>query len=1114
MSFLETVRRAKTYLEEQGRVSVRALKREFGLDDERLDELVEELVDVQQVAAREGKVVSWIGAAARERQAGEGRQAGPATAERRQLTVLFCDLVDSTRLASGLDPEDWREVVRGYQDACVRAVQRFDGHVAQYLGDGLLVYFGYPAAHEDDAERAVRAGLAIVGTVSQGNPALARQHGLELAVRIGIHTGPVVVGEMGSGASREILAVGDATHLAARLEGVADPDSVVMSADTLRLVPGIFRIRDLGERELKGLGPMRAYQAIQPSGVRSRLDVAAARGLTPLVGREQELGLLEDRWAQVVEGRGQVVLVCGEAGIGKSRLVHALRERFLDRPHTWLECRASPYTQDNALYPVLELQRAVLGFQAADTPERKLERLRSGLELAGLDLAKAVPVLAEFHGLPTSAGYATPGLSPEGLRARTLELLSEWLLCLSRQQPVLLLVEDLHWLDPSSLELLGREIEETPAERVLLLLTYRPDFEPPWGARSNLTPMLLSRLTRAQLGDLIRKAARDRAVPDAWLDEIARRSDGVPLFAEELTRAALESRAPDGARGDSPELEIPSTLRDSLMSRLDALGSVRDLAQLAAVLGREFSYELLLAVSPMREDELRRSLERAEQEELFYRRGTPPRSGYLFKHALLRDAAYQSLLRQVRRRTHRRVAEALVERVPEIAREQPGLVAHHFAQAEDVEEALPYLQRAAEEAAARSANVESVRHFAKALELVERLGETPERKRWELALQVGIGAPLQLVHGYRTPATERAYNRALELWRETGGTAHLSEALWGLYSFHLVGSDLDVASELAGELLAVAEREGDGSLENLAHLALGVPVFFCGRFEEALAHLERSLALYDFARDGRGAYRYGQDPGVMALPFASYCHWFLGRPERALALSQESLERAQTVGHPYTTALAHAYAALLNLLMLRDTPRAFELAQETVAIATEQAFPLWRGFGTVAAARARAELGELDGCVETIQTGLADVAATGTVAGSPFFVGMLSEAQELAGRRDDALGAVEMALGLAESTGCRYWDAELRRRKGQLLLAAGASSGDAEPWFREALEVARRQRARSPELRAATSLARLWRSQGRVADARALLAPLRAGFGEGFATRDLEEAGQLLAELA
>jgi class 3 adenylate cyclase/predicted ATPase len=1126
MSFIRTVRQAREFLREEARISVSALKLEFDLDDARLEALIAELVDVQQVAAREGKVLTWIGSSVGERPALEPETSAAAEAsaepaedsqraeaERRHLTVMFCDLVDSTRLASGLDPEDWREVVRGCLGATTEIIELFDGHVAQYLGDGLLVYFGWPQAHEDDAERAVRTGLRIVDAVSEGNEALQSKHGIEFAMRVGIHTGPVVVGEMGGGASRETLAMGKTTNVAARIQGEAEPNTVVFSSATLRLVSGIFVTEDLGERPLKGAGNVSLHRALRATGMRSRLDVASATGLTPLVGRSQELGLLEDRFVQVGDGLGQAVLVSGEAGIGKSRLMLAFRERIAERAHSWLECRCSPYTQDSALFPVLDLQRQWLGL-GADTPaEVKLQRLEGGLERAGFDLAQAMPLMASFHGLALPGHYAELVLSPEAQREKTLELLAEWVLRLGRLQPLVLLMEDLHWLDPSTQELLGQLLERIPRENVLLLATYRPDYEPPWGAKSHLTPMLLTRLTRAQLGDLIRKAARDRDVPAEWIDEIVRRSDGVPLFAEELTKTVLESHPEPPEEGEVPELHIPESLHDSLVARLDALGQVKELAQVGAVLGREFEYELLLAVSPMREPDLQRALAVAVREELFYQRGTPPGASYLFKHALLRDAAYDSLLRVSRQRHHQHVAETMVARLPELTLEQPELVAHHFSAAGDVERALPYFQRAGQQAADRSANAEAVRHFEKALALLNQLTDAADRERWELVLQVGLGAPSQLVYGYRTPETKRAYTRALELCREeVGDTPQLSQALWGLWSYYLVGSELDLATELGSQLLALAQRESDASLESLASLALGVPDFFRGRFEQALGHLDRASALYDFERDGRSAYLFGQDPGVMTLCFAAFNEWFLGRPERAVAVSDAALELALAVGHPYTGALASAYASMLRH-MLRDREAALELAERTVAIATEQAFPLWRGFGVVLRARAFSELATTEGRAEEVQIGLADVAATGTVAGGPFFVNALAEVQEQAGQHDDALGVVAMASSLAETTGCRYWDADLCRHRGELMRAGGEVE-EAERQFERALQVAREQDSRSLELRAGTALARLWQHQGKCTDARDLLRPIYDWFTEGFGTQDLKDAKALLDELA
>jgi class 3 adenylate cyclase/predicted ATPase len=1040
--------------------------------------------------------------------------AGPASvAERRQLTVLFCDLVDSTRLAAGLDPEDWREVVRAYQQVATRVVERFEGHVAQYLGDGLLVYFSYPQAHEDDAERAVRAGLGIVDAVAQRNPELQQIHNVSLAVRIGIHTGPVVVGEMGGGAKRETLAMGDTTNVAARLQGIADPDTVVFSAATLRLVQGVFVTRDLGSRDLKGVGDVRIFRAVQPSGVRSRLDVAAATGLTAFVGRDQELMILEDRWLQVQEGRGHALLICGEAGIGKSRLVQAFRERLGELAHTWLECRASPYTQDSALYPVVELQRQGLRFRPEDPPDTKLALLETGLAAAGFELAAAVPLMANFHTLPLPDRYQEPVLSPEGRRKRTLDFLVEWVLRLGQQQPVVLLMEDLHWIDPSTQELLGQILEQIPRATVLLLLTYRPDFEAPWGTRSYVTPMLLSRFTRAQLRDLVINAARGRAIPQPWVDDILRRADGVPLFAEELTRAVLDTNPEPPRGGVVPALQIPDTLQDLLTARLDALGPVKELAQLGAVLGREFSYDLILEVSTLKGEQLQHALAKAVREEIFYQRGTPPEATYLFKHALIRDAAYQSLLKRDRRRSHLRVAEAILDRLPDVVTGHPELLGHHFSEAGEVEQAIHHFQRAGEQAAERSANAEAIGHFEKALHLLAQLPDTRDRKLRELVLQVAIGAPSQLVQGYRTPETERAYTRALELCREVGETPQLSQALWGLYSFYLVGSDLDIASELGRQLLEVAERAEDQSVVLLGHLALGVPRVFQGDFAEALGHLECTISLYDVRRDRRAAYRYGQDPGVMARPFAAFSHWFRGQADRARALSGEAIDLAREIAHPYSLGLAYAYAAVLQN-MLRDHERALERADDVIAISKEQEFPLWRGIGTVSRSRALAELGFHDGRIEEIQKGLADVAATGTVLGGPMFIAYLADAQAAAGRIDDAIGTLNTAIGLSESTGSRYWDAELHRRKGEIFLRLKDHTVDeSEALFRKALDIARSQEGKTFELRAATSLARLWQGQGRRGEARDLLTAIYDWFTCGFDTQDLKDAKALLQEL-
>lgn len=1116
MRFLEIVGRAKQHLRDHGRVSFRALRREFALDDDALEDLAEELVAVQGVARRDASGLVWRDPVPAGGPTGADSAAAELPtaprAERRQLTVLFCDLVDSTRLAGSMDPEDWREIVRRYQGTAVQTLDRLGGTVAQYLGDGVLVYFGHPHAHEDDAERAVRAGLQLLEAVRGLDSKPLADRGERLQIRIGIHTGPVVVGEMGSGERRETLALGDTTNIAARIQARAEPGHLLLSESTLRLTPGVFRTRDVGWQSLRGVEqPVHVYQALSVSGVRSRLDVAAAGGLTPLVGRERELGLLCEQWDAACRGRGQTILLGGEAGIGKSRLVHALREHLMGQAHSWLECRASPHTQDSPLYPVLELVRSGLGLAPDDSPEARLAKLETGLESAGLDPGPRIPLLAELLDIPTDERYASPNLSPESRRERTLETLADWLVGLGRLQPAVLLVEDLHWLDPSSVDLVGRILDRLAMEPVLLLLTHRLEFEPPWTGRGGVTPLRLARLPERQRERLVRAVLGERALANDLVEKLAARSDGVPLYAEELTRGALEAALHAPSRGPSaPAFAVPETLQDSLMGRLDALGEAKEVAQLASVVGREFEFDLVRRVAEMPEDALSAALQRAVDDELLYRRGSPPESVYLFKHALVRDAAYQSLLKRDRRSTHLRVARALEERPAEAPVE---LLAHHYSEAGHVDRALPLLRRAGEEAAARSANAEAIRHFERALGLVADLDDPAERKRQELALQVGIGAPSQLVRGYRTPETERAYTRALELCRDLGDTPYLPEALWGLYSFYLVGSDLDVAIELGQRLLDVAARERDRSLEMLGHLALGVPHFFGGEIDTALGHLDQSVELSDGRHDARAAQRYGQDPAIMARSFLAFSLWFTGRPDAALAKTARNLQAARELGHPFSLALAHAYAALLHTMM-RRSDRALECSEAVVAISEEQAFPLWRGFGVVTRARARVELGGDASSVDEIQAGLSDVAATGTTAGGPLIVALLAEAQRAAGRTNDALGSLQLAAGLAETTGCRYWDAEVCRLRGDLLETSGSPASEVSALYEDALARAERQGARALALRAAVSRARVSTSPDEDERARSRLAELYSRFGAREETPDLADARRVLAQTA
>ena len=704
MDFYDILDQIVALLQRRGRVTYNALKLQFHLDDDQLAVLKDELLYAHpQVVDDAGRGLRWTGDTATTQvpappvpqhtpppisqsdsppqDASPRMTPRPQEAERRQLTVLFCDLADSTRLAGQLDPEDLREVVLAYQTTCVEMIQRFDGYVAQYLGDGLLVYFGYPQAHEDDAQRAVRAGLGILDAMGTLNTRLERAKGMRLAVRIGIHTGQVVVGTMGSGGRHEQLALGETPNLAARLQSLAAPDTVAISEATHRLVQGYFRCDDLGSPSLKGIEtPMRVYRVVEESAAQSRLDVAGSTGLTPLVGREHEVGLLRERWAQSRDGLGQVVLLSGEAGIGKSRLVRVLTERVADEGVPWMTLRCSPYHTNSAFYPVIEHLQRLLQWHRDATPAARLATLKQALQTVGLPLAEVIPLLATLLSLPVPEQYPPLALSPQRQKQKTQEALVAWLLAETVRQPVLAVWEDLHWADPSTLELLDLMLDHVPTARLLLVLTARPEFRPPWAPRSYVTQLTLTRLPRHQSEEMVLRVTGGKPLPAEVLAQIVAKTDGIPLFVEELVKTILEAGLvqEDAGRyvltGPLPPLAIPATLQDALMARLDRLAVVKDVAQLGAVLGREFPYELLRAVAPLDEATLQQALAQLVEAELLYQRGMPPQATYIFKHALIQDTAYQSLLKSTRQQYHQRIAQVLAQHFPETA-EDPARTA-------------------------------------------------------------------------------------------------------------------------------------------------------------------------------------------------------------------------------------------------------------------------------------------------------------------------------------------------------------------------------------------------------------------------------------------------------
>jgi class 3 adenylate cyclase/predicted ATPase len=1047
-------------------------------------------------------------------------------AERRQLTVMFCDLVGSTALSAQLDPEDYRAVVQQYQQASAAVVDRFEGHLAQYLGDGLLVYFGYPTAHEDDARRAVRTGLEIVEAIRRQ----ARQQPLQ--VRIGIHTGLVVVGEIGAGSRTEQLALGETPNVAARIQGLAEPNTVIVSAATHRLIEGQFECQPFGSHVIKGLETPLALYHVQSE----RQDISPLAGrttLTPLVGREQEVGLLLDRWEQAKEGRGQVVLLSGEPGIGKSRLAYTLREHVASEGSLLFEACCSPYHQHSALYPLIEVLQRTLLFTRQDSDRKKVEKLERALRL--YNLQESLPLFTGLLSLPTPPQYPPLTLTPQKQKERTLQAQLQLLIAQAERQATVSVWEDLHWADPSSLEFLTLLIEQIPTTKLLLLLTFRPEFMPPWKSRSHISQLVLNRLGKRQVEVMIQTVAADKGLSAEIVEQVRIKTDGVPLFVEELTKNVLESVEALGSLG-SPHrtalpLAIPATLQEALLARLDRLAEARQVAQLGATLGREFSYELIQAVAPLSETELHAALNKLVEGEILYQRGPGEQVRYFFKHALIQDTAYQSLLKSTRQQYHQQIAQVLEERFPNIKENQPELLAHHYTEAGLIGQAIPYWQQAGQRATQRSANVEAISHLTKGLELLTTLPDTPERAQQELSLQIALGSPLIATKGFAAPEVASAYTRARELCQQLGETPQLFPVLFGLFSFYGVAAEHKTARGLADQLLSLAHRQQAPTLLMPAHVAFGAGSVFLGEPAVAREHLEQGIALYDPQKHSPEVFGVALDLGVNGRVYAALALWFLGYPDQALKRSQEALTLARALSHPHSLAFALGWAARLHQLR-RERQQTHEQAEAAISLSTDQEFPIYLALGTILQGWALAEQGQAEEGLAQMRQGLAAWRATGAGFNRPYFLALLAAAYGNVGQTEEGLSVVAEALMLVNKTRERSSEAELYRLKGQLVLQAGGRSpksgvsntqhptpsthaeAEAEVCFLKAIEIARQQQAKSLELRAAMSLSRLWQQQGKQDEARQMMAEVYGWFTEGFDTKDLQEAKVLLEELS
>jgi len=1034
---------------------------------------------------------------------------GTGGAERRQLTVMFCDLVGSTPLSTRFDPEDLREVIGAYHRCVADTVAEFAGFVAKYMGDGVLVYFGYPEAHEEDAERAVRAGLAIIDAV--GRLATPEQ----LNVRLGIASGLVVVGDLiGTGAAQERGVVGETPNLAARLLALAQPGTLIIADNTRRQIGALFEIEDLGLRTLAGFAQrQRAWRIVDESGVLSRFEALRSEA-TPLVGRDQELDLLSRRWQQAKTGEGRVVLVSGESGIGKSRLSAALSGRIQSDPHIRLRHFCSPHHQDSALYPfIAQLERAA-GFVHDDTVEEKLGKLRALLVQGARD-ENEIALLAELLSLPNSA--ADLNISPQRKREMLFEAELHQLEALAKRRPILIVFEDAHWIDPTSRELLDVTIDRIRGLPVLLVVTFRPEFQHAWGGLPQVTLLTLNQLGGRDSAVLVEGLAGNVGLSREIVDEIVDRADGVPLFVEELTKAVLESGDSDNriaavlAANPLPELAIPATLHASLIARLDRLGPLaKEVGQIGAVLGREFGYDLLQQVAQRPAVEWRAGLDRLEEAGLLFCRGVAPQSSYLFKHALVQDAAYGTLLRARRQELHARVATALEQRFPYLVERRPELLAHHLTAAGDTERAIDQWLKAGQYAAARLAHLEALRHFERGLATLAALPESRARDGREIELQLARGLSLFTAKGLEASEAAEAYTRARDLAEQQGDAAQLFVAVYGLWQANIGSGTLFGAHDLSSRLLQLTEDEADDGLRLQAHHSAWTTCLFAGEPKAALEHCEGGRRLYDPERHRTHRLLYGgHDPGVCARYMGAQVHWVLGYPDKASAIGSEALALAEHIAHPLSLEFGLVFNAMLHVD--RGEPElALERLEMAEMLVAEQrlGFVMEPRFLRGAALSAQGAFDESVACLREALAG-----RLGAMTFRPYGFTRLAEVLASQGQHAAVIAAVTEGLEAQKETGAVRWEAELHRLEGIALIGLNRVD-DGQRALEEALHVARRQQAKSYELRAARSLAQLWGERGRRAEAHELLAPIYDWFTEGFDTADLKGAKALLDELA
>jgi class 3 adenylate cyclase/tetratricopeptide (TPR) repeat protein len=1043
--------------------------------------------------------------------------------ERRQLTVMLCDLVGWTGLSQRVDPEELAEVVQAYRQRCTTLITRHGGTVAQYVGDAVLAYFGYPRAHEDDAERAVRAALSIAAAERSASQVAGTE------VHIGIATGIVVVGNLlgegalaaergaDAGAGAEISAVGGALNLAARLQTLAEPGAVVVSEQTRRLTRGIFEYKDLGPHELKGFdAPVQAWRVVGESRARSRFHALRGAALTALVDREAEMQELRRIWESVREGHGRALLLTADPGVGKSRLTDEVATRIVGRQclRLWYYC--SPHLQGSPLAPLIRQLTQAVGFTDKDDDAAKLHKLEA-LVPGAAQQGDIVPLLAGLLSIETGERYPPLNISPQRRKHRLFEVLVSLLKAAASRRPVLVVVEDLHWIDPSSDELLGMAIDHLKGLPVLAIFTARPEFHPHWEDREQLVHMRLNPLDRSDALTMIGLLCGDRSVPERTIAQIADRADGLPLFIEDLTRDILEvAEARPGAGATERALSsfaIPATLNDSLMSRLDRLGSAKAVAQIGAAIGREFPYELLARVAARPQEEVKEDLYRLVEAGLVMSRPSASVRMYGFKHALVRDAAYSSLLKKDQAALHARVAQSLVDDFPEVGESQPEVLAHHFQAAGDIDNAVHHLARAAKLSAARSGFVEAIGQLRSALALLATQAESQARMRQELRLHLALGGVYAEHRGFSSAECGGSYNAALDLCRALGEAPEIFVVLSGVGSFEITRANFPKCRALAEECLSRAAQQASGPPFIMGHLLLGGTMYLTGEFAAARGELQEALRLYEeherdrMARRGRQVL-YVQDQKSTGLCYLALALTSLGFLDSGLRAAQEGLGHSRSLGGLHTINYSLCYLAAVHQFR-RDSRESLQYATESLEMAREQGFATWIGVSLMIRGDALIAEGNIAEGIGQVNAGLAAHDEIAAVTYRPYGMALLANGLMVAGRLDGALDVLAQALAMIERTGERFYLAELLRLKGEVLARRG-SHVEAEVALREAIELSRLQGARLFELRSSAGLCRLLDGARRAYALREVLEPVYASFDEGVDAPDVRDARVLL----